>query len=369
MTRSVRRWSAVAATTLLALGLTACGGNSSDTSSAPAAVPQAATDAVTWLTGQLENGVLVNHQYKTNDDSTTVELAYGVRAIDPRSPALATIGKALAKDAKTYSHPGKEIYSGATAKLLSFATDTGADPTSFGGLDLVKQMDGLTAASGRIADVSKYGDYANTFGQTWAVRGLLNARSKEAPAAERFLLQQQCPAGFFRQDFSKPGAKDQGCSGKDQPSIDTTALVVVLLDDKASGDQALASAIDKAAAWLKGQQAKDGSFVLDSAPGGNGASNANSTGLAASALRLAGDDAGAAKAATWVRAHQLPSGCKGELAGEAGAIGYDAPTLVEAGRGGITAKTAYTWRLATAQAAPALLSVPASAPAADCPAS
>lgn len=370
MTRSVRRWGALVATTTLALSLSACGGSAGSTAKdASATVPQAATDGADWLTGQLEHGVLVNHQYKTIDDSTTVELAYALRAVDPSSPALKQIGDALTKDATTYSHPDKKtFYSGATAKLLAFATDTGADPTSFGGLDLVKQMESLTAPSGRIADVSKYGDYANTFGQTWAVRGLLGAKSKEAPAAEKYLLQQQCPAGFFRQDFSKPTAKSQSCSSKDPASVDTTALVVVLLEDKADGDAALSGAIDRAVSWLKKHQGSDGSFVanLGGTPSGP---NADSTGLAAAALRLGGDDADAAKAATWVRAHQVPSGCKGKLADAAGAIAYDDPTLAQAGKTGITVKTAYTWRLASAQAVPALLSVPDSAPAATCPSS
>lgn len=367
MTRSVRRWGALVAASALALSVSACGSSGGSTAKdGSASVPQAATEGADWLTGQLENGVLVNHQYKTNDDSTTVELAYALRAVDPSAPALKQIGKALAKDATTYSHPDKKtFYSGATAKLLAFATDTGADPTSFGGLDLVKQMESLTAASGRIGDVSKYGDYANVFGQIWAVRGLLAAKSKEAPAAEKYLLQQQCSAGYFRQDFSKPGSKVQGCASGDPASVDTTALAVVLLSDKAAGDDALSAALAQAGRWLRLHQAKDGSFVanIGGQPGGP---NADSTGLASVALRLGGDDADATKAATWVRAHQLSTDC-GRLGSESGAIAYDDGTLASAVKTGITVKTSFTWRLASAQAVPALLSVPDGAPAAACP--
>ncbi|GAB3865997.1 hypothetical protein GCM10028801_37500 [Nocardioides maradonensis] len=366
MSLSVRRWAGAASSAVIALTFTACGAAGSGDTPSDTTVPQAATDGATWLAGQLENGVLVNHQYKSNDDSTTVELAYALRDVDPQSPALAQVGAALATGAKAYSRPGKDEYSGATAKLLSFATDTGADPRSFGGLDLVKQMESLTAPTGRIADVSSYGDYANVFGEIWAVRGLLNARSKKAPAAEKFLLDQQCSAGYFRQDFAKPNAPVQGCHAGDPASVDTTALAVVLLQDKAANDQVLAGALQHAAGWLTSVQGKDGSFVANIG-GGQSGPNADSTGLSAAALRLAGMDAEAASAATWVRAHQVPSGCAGKLSDAAGAIAYDDATLTGAAASGITAKTAFTWRLASAQALPALLSVPASAPAAACP--
>ena len=55
---------------------------------------------------------------------------------------------------------------------------------------------------------SQYGDYANGFGQAWAVRGLTLAGSDEAASARDFLLGQQCDAGGPT-DEDQPKAQKQ----------------------------------------------------------------------------------------------------------------------------------------------------------------
>ena len=358
----------------LTLLLSACshendGKAAADDEASTSTTPQAAVDGARWLEGELRDGVLVNRQYRTDDYSTTVELAYAVRAVDPESAVLPEISTALANGVDAYAKPGQDVYSGALAKLVSFAADQGSDPRSFGGQDLVAQLEARTAdkgaIAGRISDKSAYGDYANSFGQAWAVRGLTLAGSKEAPAARDFLLEQQCADGFFRLYLADPSSPDQTCDGagaKPEP-VDTTALAYVLLHDLAEQDDALAAALDRGIAYIKTQQAEDGSFS-----GGSDQAivpNSNSTGLAGWALHLAGEDAAAAKAATWVRAHQLGT-CEGPLADDAGAIAFDDAALA-AGASGLTKKTEYQWRLATAQALPALLALPEGAAEAPCP--
>lgn len=365
---------AVAVGLSLALGLAGCGKEDDEettvgSSSSESATPEAALAGAQWLEGELVDGVLVNREFKVDDYSTTVELAYALRAVDPESTVLPAITAALAKGADAYASPGEDVYAGSTGKLVSFAADAGEDPRDFGGEDLVAQLEERTndrgAAQGRIADRSSFGDYANSFGQAWAVRGLTLAGSAEAPAARDYLLQQQCEAGFFRLYFAKPGAKDQTCDGagtKAEP-VDTTALAYVLLHDLAAEDPDLASALDKGIDYILGAQADDGSFS-----GGDGAvvPNANSTGLAGWALHLAGEDEAAADAAAWVRGRQLGA-CEGELAEDAGAIGFDDAAVAAAGRSGLTVKSEYQWRLATAQALPALLATPEGAAEAPCP--
>lgn len=374
------RLAAALACGLLTLGLAACGeeesGGDSPSSGGPdgAATSETASAAAQagaqWLEGQLRDGVLYNAQYKVDDYSTTVEAAYALRAVDPDTAALADISAALEAGVETYAMPGKDVYAGSLGKLASFATDTGADPADFGGVDVLAALEERTAddgpAAGRISDLSQYGDYANSFGQAWAVRGLTNAGSPEAAAALDFLLLQQCEDGYFRLDFSDPKAADQSCDGAGEkvPPVDTAALVVVLLHDLADSEPELADALDRAVAWIATQQAEDGSFE-----GGSGVAgaNANSTGLAGWALHVSGEHEAAAAAAEWVRAHQV-EGCQGPLADAAGAIAFDDQTLQAAGAEGITKKTAYQWRLATSQAVPALLATPDGAEPAPCPA-
>ena len=372
------RWAAsVAGATavVLSLGLAACSREDDDKKAVEgdtdvATASEAALAGASWLEGELSDGVLVNRQYKTDDYSTTVDLAYALRAVAPESDALPRIADALASGADAYTSPGNEVYSGSTGKLLSFAIDAGADPHAFGGQDLVAQLEDRTAdkgpAKGRISDKSQYGDYANGFGQAWAVRGLTLAGSDEAASARDFLLGQQCDAGFFRLYFPKATAAEQACGEAPDEPVDTSALAYVLLHDLAEDDDVLADALDKAIAYILTQQAADGSF--SGGDGGNVIANANSTGLAGWALHLAGEDEAATEAATWVRAHQLGE-CEGKLAADAGAIGFDDATVASAGRTGLTAKTEYQWRLATSQSVPALLAVSEGAPAAPCPAS
>lgn len=378
-THSHRTAGVLAATGLaLALGLTACGreNDGEDTANEEASHTTEATDAAlagaAWLEGELQEGVLFNRQYKTPDHSTTVELAYALMAVDHDSAALEDISTALAEGVDAYTSPGEDVYAGSTAKLVSFAADTGADPHAFGGEDLVTQLEERTAddgaAAGRIADQSAYGDYANSFGQAWAVRGLTLAGSDEAEAARDFLLQQQCEEGFIRLYFAKPKDADQTCdgAGAEPEPVDTTALAYVLLHDLAADDPVLAEALDHGIEYIKAQQAEDGSFS-----GGSGTAvvpNSNSTGLAGWALHLAGEDDAAAEAATWVRARQLGE-CEGPLADDAGAIGFDDAALTAAGERGLTKKTEYQWRLSTAQALPALLAAPEGAAEAPCPTS
>ncbi len=79
-------------------------------------------------------------------------------------------------------------------KLVAFAADTGADPTD---------LEERTGPTGRISDVSEYGDYANSLGRARAVRGLTMAGSTEAdvclgppagPAVQRRLPASGLPA-------------------------------------------------------------------------------------------------------------------------------------------------------------------------------
>lgn len=370
-THSYRPTRALAAAGLaLALGLSACGQEDDASSGHDAAghgeAGAAAADAaVTWLESQLTDGLLVNEEFGTPDHGGTVDAVYALRHVGGHDEVAETMAAAVLADAREYVAPGSDVWAGNAGKAVALAAEVGADPADLDGFDALAALEDRTLEDGRTSDKSGYGDFANTFGQIWAVKGLAAAGSEEAEKATEFLLLQQCEAGFFRQDFTKAGTADQSCdAAKGQASHDATALAVIALHDLAEEDEALRTALDAAVAYLADEQAEDGSLTGSTQL----PANANSTGLAGWALQVADEHDAAEAAAAWVRAHQLGE-CPGALAEHAGAIAYDDQALAAAGAKGITKKTSYQWRLATAQALPALVAAPEGAAEAPCPTS
>jgi hypothetical protein len=308
-----------------------------------------------WLERELTGGLIHDDQFNFDDFGATVEAAYALDTVGDRDK-MGSIISALRANADAYTSPGDEVWAGSTGKLLSFVEDlTTANPRTFGDVDLVAQLEGVTAPSGRIADVSSFGDFTNTFGQAWAARGLSLVGSSEAPAALDFLLDLQCGPGYFHLDFS------DSCSDP-VPPVDTAAAVVVLLSDLVPADPAQAADLDAAVAdavaWIKTRQAGNGSFDGGTATEG---ANANSTGLAGWALNITDEHEAAEAAATWIRGRQVAGlRCDRKLKDEFGAIAYDQKAYDAALADGITTPVTGQWRFATIQALPALLAAPAS---------
>jgi hypothetical protein len=319
-----------------------------------------------WLIGRLDDGLLhaAYADFVTGDPvpyvdyGGTVEAAYALDAVG-RTRLLPRITGALEDSVDSYITGADfgspdDYYAGPTGKLLSLVADLGgaADPTSFGGQDLVTLMEGMTAdegaETGRIADAAAT-DYANVFGQIWAAHGLLAVDSAEAPAAVDYLLSTQCGDGFFPTYF------DDSCDPA-SAGPDATAFAIILLSDAAESDPDLAAALDSATAWLVDWQARNGSFADD-----NGVANANSTGLSGWALGLEGRERAATKAAVWLRSLQVPGrGCDGKLARQRGAVAYDKAAYKKGQAKGINRLAAGEWQTVGAQALPALAHAPAS---------
>ena len=371
MQRILRRGIVVAAllTTITPALASAVPGGSG---SRPAPVdPVAGSTGADWLAGQLTGGLVHNDQYAFDDYGLTIDVALGLAAAGGQDTRVATVAGAVADHVESYTtgvdFGSSDVYAGATAKALHLADVAGADPTAFGGTDLVTRLEGLTTdagpSAGRIADQSEYGDYANTIGQAFAASGLDAAGSTEAAAATTYLLDQQCSAGWFRLLFTADAtAADQSCdggvaSGSSKADPDTTSLAVILLADQAD-DPTVAAALTRAEAWLLDQQHDDGSFG-----GGTSteAANSNSTGLAGWALGVRGHTAEAARAAVWVRGLQAAdtAPCTTALTGGTGAIAYDAAAFTTGRTEGITEATTDQWRRASAQALPVLRWAPA----------
>ena len=231
----------------LALTATACGsseGSPSSDAGSGASSPAPAHDTTAlalgarWLGSQVTEGTVHNEQYGIDDTGLAVDVALALHGVGEQEATVQAVSDRLAKDVATYTAPGFGTLTsaGATAKAVVLAEAVGADPSSYGGTDLVAQLEKTVAdrgpAAGRIQDVldpkeRSAADYANVVGQAYAVQGLAAADSPEAGAATDFLLAQQCSGGWFRLDFSKDATSaDQSCDAdpSSKPDLDTTSF-------------------------------------------------------------------------------------------------------------------------------------------------
>jgi len=324
---------------------------------APTSSP--AGHGATWLAHQLRHGVIHNSQFDFDDYGLTADTVIALKTIGHHPRAVRQARRALAAHVDDYTTFQGDQFAGAVAKLLVVAELTGVRPRHFGGVNLVSRLAGLVATDapvqGRIEDQSA-SDFANTIGQIFATRGLLAVQHPLAGSVLRFLLQQQCTRGYFRLDFTADKtAAAQGCTAQSPADNDVTSLAVVELAPMAKGHPALRSSLRRATQWLAGHQKANGSF------GGGpstSASNSNSTGLAAWALRTQGRCVAARHAAHWVEHLQVRGNVSGTpLAGERGGIAYDNAAMTAAEKSGIDKTTRDQWRRATSQAAPGLLAL------------
>ena len=350
-----------------ALALTTLAALPTSPASAVEPDPAPAAAGAVWLEDQLTDGLVFNPNFGGfNDHGLSIDLGLALDEFAGHEAVLDEISTALAEELTGYVGDGTtESYAGSLAKAAVFAAAAGDDPGSYGGVDLIERLEARVADTGailgRIGDASEFGDFANVFGQTFAVRALEQAASSETEAATEFLLAQQCEEGFFRQDFAPVDAADQSCDGDPgaESSTDVTALAVLALLPQ-SDDTDVQAAIDAATDWLIDEQAPDGSF-------GSGADiptpNTNSTGLAGWALGESGDLTPAERAAGWVRGLQVdePAPCTSALANDQGAIAYDATALANGRSAGITVQIEDQWRRASAQALPVLRWAPSTA--------
>ncbi|MFT4287422.1 prenyltransferase/squalene oxidase repeat-containing protein [Nocardioides sp.] len=321
----------------------------------------AAEAAANWLGAKAasqEGGLLGSYYDGTfyTNVGATIDFGIGLVETGAASSTLTAVSSAVEAGIADYVGDGTtSSYAGQLAKASVFLQSTGEDPADFDGTDLIERLEDRVQASGRIEDLSAYGDYANAISQTFAVAALETAGSAKAEAATDFLLGLQCAdGGFWSASFS---GTDVSCDSGDASSVDATAYAVHALLSQES-DPDIATALDEAVDYLKAAQSTDGGFTDGTAV------NANSTGLAGWALGSAGETAAAATAAEWVAAHQvlaLTACGASKLDGDAGAIAYSDEVLATGQADGITEATTGSWQVAGAQALAALAYLPTSA--------
>ena len=234
-----------------------------------------------------------------DDYGLTIDAGYALDAVGGNTAKVTAMTTALEANIGNYAFGG-----GSRAKLSSFLLSQGRTSAAVNNLvtDLATHIEDDTPNTGRLTDPDDPmtpwdDDFNSPLTQAYAVSALNNAGSPLAGSVLTFHLAQQCTAGFFRTSFSAKDAVDQSCDAAvgPTPSVDTTGLTVILLQDQKS-KPVVSAAITKALDWLVSQQAANGSFS---------SGNANATGLAGWALGVSGRTAAAAKAAGWLRAHQL----------------------------------------------------------------
>ena len=225
-----------------------------------------------------------------------------------------------------------ELYVGGTAKTLVAAEAQTADPTSFGGVNLVSSLQSLLTQSGRFSDKSAYGDYSNTFGQSLAIIGLKRAGVTVPDAAMTFLVAQQCTDGGF-----KLSPDDAGCAS----DTDATALAVqAIIAAKSQSDPAAVKGLE----FLRGKQGSSGGLA---GTGPTAVVNANTTALAAQAFSAGGLATELLKAQVYLEGLQY--GCSFPSALRGG-IAYDAPSFADQKKAGSKAKATDQDIRSTAQA-------------------
>jgi hypothetical protein len=353
MRTSARRLAAAALTTAVAAGSTLVA------APAPAATNRYAASATSWLNAQLTNGLVHNDQFGIDDYGLSLDEYFALKALG-RPRIAGSILDAVRRNPRAYIEFESNTFAGATAKLATAVLTDGRNPRSFGGVNLVRRLQGLVVTSGAQAGRAKdqgATDFSNTIGQAFTVRALSGAHSGLADEATAFLLKQQCSRGFFREALqfpTEPTTKPVTfrCDRETPaatPSVDSTSFAVqALVAARRNGVRGLGDNLARAGTWLLSQQRPNGSFV------GNGTPNTNTTGLAAAALVATGHRTAAERSAAWISRLQVSAAVAAahpKLRREVGGIAYDAAALAAGRSDGIPVDQRDQWRRATAQAA------------------
>lgn len=237
--------------------------------------PSQAKAAADYLVDQLVDGNHLNSSYTGQPDvGATSDALLGIVASGVHVSDAQAISAWLEAQAASYATQS----AGASGKLILVATSMANQPTSWGGVDLVKlTTDSLTSdpTAG-----------SSSFSAALAILGLRTAGAEVPGTAVTALLAAQDSTGAF-------GYQNDGAFTAD---VDTTALVIQALA-RLPQSSATTAALTSALSWLQSQLSQDHWASY---------SPANTAGLAIPALMVAGVDASAATA--WLLGRQLSDG-------------------------------------------------------------
>ena len=260
----------------------------------PALASTAAEDAAAFIARTLAEGddhyVYPNSTYF--DGGNTIDAIVALATAGTQQAQADASLAYLEANLATYLGAGGEAYAGPIAKALLGVVVAGGDPRSFGGADLVAQLQALETTAGRFSDDSAYGDYSNTIGQSLALIALSRAGQGLNAASVELLLDQQCADGGFRGSLGgETCTSDADATAFAVQGLLAASRTLVCGNDSddlpARAELAAGAALD----WL--EEVQDPSGGLESA---DGVLNANTAGVAAQAF-LAGGRTPAAGAA------------------------------------------------------------------------
>lgn len=297
-----------------AVGLALVPSPASAASPAPAKTTNKAKGAAGWLAQQLVDGNHLVYAFdgKTFDGGGTADLIYAL--------AGAGVGKAKTKAVIGYFEKNVESYvdikntdgygpnDGGIAKTAIATLVAGANPTAFGGYNLLQQLKtdecATTSASctaGAAANV--FSSISESLVITAEARGAaLKASYAPSANAGKYFRSLQCADG----GFTSATVGGAGCAS----DVDATGYAIMAL--QALGGQS--TAIGKAATWLVSQRNSDGSWTS------NGGENIDSTGLAVAGLKAAGRSTTTSVA--WLRNQQVTTGPTAGAGATRGALKY-----------------------------------------------
>lgn len=253
-----------------------------------AAVAQDATptaDAASWLVDQLVDGDHLEGEFGPQY-GPTADVAYGLLTSgeqpDTLTDVLDYMTTSEAVDSYVHGQPfdGTDVddptYVGANAKLGLLVTLADRDPRDVAGDDLVENMLSLEDEdTGAFEDRSDFGNFANVFGQSFALLFLTGASDvTPSDASVDYLVDAQCDDGGFPESFGG----DECTSNPDATGLALQALLATLPTDADSE-----AVIDDAATWLRTARDAEGAY--------GDPQNVNSTGYAGLGLLADGRDA------------------------------------------------------------------------------
>jgi hypothetical protein len=209
-----------------------------------------------------------------------------------------------------YIGAGTESYAGATAKALLVSLSQQRTPQgSLGGVDLITRLKALETSTGQFKDRSRFGDFSNTIGQSFALISLRKAGQSLGTKAVPFLANSQCPNGGFRLDLSVNDCLNNTKADPDATSFAVQGLLA------APQTSAVKGRLSRAVTFLESQMDANGGVKGGAS---TGTPNANSTGLAVAALdangRTASADKGRAFLTSLVYGCGFPSKMRGAVA-------------------------------------------------------
>jgi hypothetical protein len=264
----------VLALILATTGLTSNAAGGSTPSPTLPQVPSAVA-AAQWLTGQMTSG-----GYISGSVSETVSTLLALAAANVNLPLAQTGLAYVEQNAASYIEVDSADGPGQLSLLILLAHALGADPTNFGGTNLVTRLLATEQTSGPNAglfgtDTQLTDQYVGTYDQGLALAAL-KAAGMTAPAATVSWLQQaQCPNG----GWSLPDPTLNACNGDpaqgDGPDTNSSALALQGL----AAQGGLTPTIEASAlSFLKTGQNSDGGWAYDpNAPDNQQTSDPDST--------------------------------------------------------------------------------------------